>query len=739
MKADKLWLEIGVVLAAVTTVGFVYVAFVLDDAPFTVKLAGAIGTIVAALIAGGAMYWRRHGRDAAPWFRRAKGPMTIGLGVILASCILFSGAWAAPVIAREVPEILGGAFSRNAPSAPTIVLALPTSAVQGSGIKIEGEVRGLRESDAILVAWSFNDAAPAAAAVDRHRFVIEFDSTLRENGINAGKVSVSLNGGDPIEQTFVVVVRNDRPPLVSIDPVPRAAEGIVVVSGNATDPDGGAVFARWRIDDGEDRSLTIIRGRWQLELDTRLWPDGPHTLTVSASDPSHANVSARRRIDFQNNHAPQVMIDSPADEAIVNGRVTFAGRLVDDAPPHESSLRWSVDGGILAAADLIGNAWTVAWDSRSVSDGRHTFQIVAIDRNEAKDSASLEVIVANRVLNEPPMIEVSFPREGALVTELTPARGTAYDPDGDTLTVMIRLDELSSEAALGISPWQSPWNLGSLGPGQHRLTVTADDGRSRATAVVNFTIAPRPSTPSPSSSTITAAGPSSTPPPVESTIPTLALASSEPRVGPLEFVLRTVTGPIEGSDVEARPLLPVPQVALGGPFLRNSTDERGRTTIVLNVPGAYSAAASTRGSDPAPIYFRLADATGESFPYYFTEPDVPAARVNETHAVTTTLARTVAGRSEDLVLLKIDGAIVDSERVLLTGDDPVEVELSWRPAQAANVTLSLGLERADVHYERTLAVTFGLSFGSPGPGIAAVAGALLAAAAARMAIDPRRR
>lgn len=167
-------------------------------------------------------------------------------------------------------------------------------------------------------------------------------------------------------------------PSVSIDePAPGSfGAGVVQVSGAAADPDGSVQRVEVRIDDGlwMAASGTTL---WSSQVDSRPFPDGPHSLTVRSFDGQAYSTEVRLDVIFDNT-GPSLEILSPPGDTILHLRELQVRWTANDSGAGLGQLELSLDGLgpiIFASSEAAAGAYSFA----GLSDGSHSLTVVAVD------------------------------------------------------------------------------------------------------------------------------------------------------------------------------------------------------------------------------------------------------------------------------------------------------------------------------------------------------------------------
>ncbi len=207
------------------------------------------------------------------------------------------------------------------------------------------------------------------------------------------------------------------------------------------------------------------------------------TFTATATSPSQTaghTVSAQVQVDTP----PSVSITSPAAGASVAGTTQVQVVATPGANASLASITIAVDSDAPLSS---GTASTVAWDTKTATNGNHTLHVTALDTDSATASASVVVTVVN-ILND-------FTLSSAPASVSLPIGGTA------TLTVTTALaagnPEVVSLSVSGLPPGVSA----AFAPAQvtagrtATLTLTAPSGTQKAPATPITLLGTSPSQP----------------------------------------------------------------------------------------------------------------------------------------------------------------------------------------------------------------------------------------------------
>ena len=174
--------------------------------------------------------------------------------------------------------------------------------------------------------------------------------------------------------------------------------------------------------DGSKTPLTYINnplnGVWKITLDTTTLSDGPHTVTVTATDNQGLTGSATSATFTVHNVGPATYVVEPVSGDVVSGQAVplSANVVLGPSSPGIANVKFYLDStntttvaNVIATGTLIGTATTQdatgnwvaspAWDSRSTPYGNHIIVAVASELSSATCAAqSMSPLVSFRLI-----------------------------------------------------------------------------------------------------------------------------------------------------------------------------------------------------------------------------------------------------------------------------------------------------------------------------------------------------
>jgi len=176
------------------------------------------------------------------------------------------------------------------------------------------------------------------------------------------------------------------------------------------------------------------------------------------------------------NDHPSVTITEPAEGVEVSGEVVLKGRL-EDVDNSFTDLELQLQIGVDPWVPIeVGPFWTYTWNTTGEENGHVTLMVRAFDGLNYSESISLNLTINNQ-LAHPPQVSFISPADGWTVSDTVSLTGLSTDPDGDDVTVQVRIGDTGQwQNAIGSAPWSFQWNTSTSGNGLVPVTIRAFDG-----------------------------------------------------------------------------------------------------------------------------------------------------------------------------------------------------------------------------------------------------------------------
>jgi hypothetical protein len=215
---------------------------------------------------------------------------------------------------------------------------------------------------------------------------------------------------------------------------------IVDLKGASKDPNG---IAEVRISFDNGLSFNRVEGTesWRYRLDTRLLADGTQAVLVRAVDATGAEGLFTTTINIDN-HAPELVVDSPADGEVFAERLRLDGSTRDTIGVSALAVSITPMAGAAGAAKPVEVALSRAGilaqdvDIAGLAPGWYNLQIEAADRAGNKSYVSRNFV---KRPGEAERVEILYPASGELLTGPFAVSGRAITQsptDGKSVVVL---------------------------------------------------------------------------------------------------------------------------------------------------------------------------------------------------------------------------------------------------------------------------------------------------------------
>ena len=223
--------------------------------------------------------------------------------------------------------------------------------------------------------------------------------TLTNQGISNGTmtVGVGFSGGSCVRGAPVVTV---SPSSQTAAPGAAVGYGITVTNKNTAYCGSSTFSMSQALPAGFSGAfaapnLSIAAGSsasttWSVSSSAQT-AAGTYPFDATAADASFGNSATAHasQIVYRDSTLPTVSILSPANGAVVSGRVSIAASASDDT--RVAAVEFYVDG-VLVGRDT-GGSFSAGWNSRKAGFGSHTIMVRALDAagNKAEQSIVVQV------------------------------------------------------------------------------------------------------------------------------------------------------------------------------------------------------------------------------------------------------------------------------------------------------------------------------------------------------------
>ena len=181
---------------------------------------------------------------------------------------------------------------------------------------------------------------------------------------------------------------------------------------------------------------------------------------------------------------PTIALTAPAPGTFVSGTVTVSATASDDI--GVVGVQFKLDN-VPAGAEDVDAPYELSWNTGPVSDGPHTWTVVARDASGKEASSTISVTVTHDVTA--PAVAVTSPAAEATVSGTITITAAATDDVGVS-SVQLVLDGTPLGTPVTSPPYDATWSTLGVGNGTHTLTAVARDAVGHVTTAnaVSFTV-----------------------------------------------------------------------------------------------------------------------------------------------------------------------------------------------------------------------------------------------------------
>jgi len=189
--------------------------------------------------------------------------------------------------------------------------------------------------------------------------------------------------------------------------------------------------------------------------------------------------------------APTVSVSAPANNATVSGTVNVAANATDAVAV--TNVQFKLDGVNLGAADTT-SPYSVAWDTKTATNGTHTLTAVATNNsNLSTTSTAITVNVNNVAAPTAPTVAFTAPAANSTVSGTTAVTANATDAQAVT-SVQFKVDG-TVVATDTTAPYSFDWDTKTATNAAHTLTAVATNSSNLTTTVTETVTVNNPTAP----------------------------------------------------------------------------------------------------------------------------------------------------------------------------------------------------------------------------------------------------
>ena len=349
-----------------------------------------------------------------------------------------------------------------------------TSPVDASNVNNDVVISGIASDNIVVkeVHVKIGDSGTYQSASGGNAWSYSFDSTTFTEGLYTVTAMVTDYAGNTSNHSININIdqSSDKPTVIFVNPIDnQKLSGFISIVGTASDDDG-INFVKLKVDDGEYETVSGTN-IWNQMWDTTVIAEGPHTLTVQATD-TFGVVGDEVVITVDVDQTiPSINITSPGVGDYIKGTISIEGDASDNIGINKVEV--STDGILYndAVYNDVAGTWSYSLDTiTTISDGAHTLYARAIDATGLFGLTSIAVTVDNTN----PAITITFPPEGDMLSGSVNITGTSSDAIGIKL-VEVKVGPVSYQSANGTIAWDFDFDTTSILNGSYELIARATD------------------------------------------------------------------------------------------------------------------------------------------------------------------------------------------------------------------------------------------------------------------------
>lgn len=260
---------------------------------------------------------------------------------------------------------------------------------------------------------------------------------------------------------------SDLPTVVIINPEDnQKISGFVSIVGTANDDDG---VQKVEIQiDAEAYELASGTNTWSMLWDTTTVTEGIHTITLKVTDIYDTEGTELTITVDVDQTIPSINITFPEVGSYVEGTIDITGTASDNIGIEKVEV--SNDETSVYSLATGTTDWSYSLDTTTLMDGAHTLYARVIDTTGLMGVTSQAITVDNT----DPIISISYPPDGELLSGVITVQGTADDVVG-VQKVEVKFGPVSYQEAEGTTTWSYDFNTASLANGFYTVIARVTD------------------------------------------------------------------------------------------------------------------------------------------------------------------------------------------------------------------------------------------------------------------------
>jgi hypothetical protein len=313
-------------------------------------------------------------------------------------------------------------------------------------------------------AWQTLESLPAGQATGtpyEWKRVIDAPRTFRITATRSGySVPLVTEGG----QTEILVNLASTPMTIEVDQTPPVRGTVQLSLANALD-----VHTVYYYVDFTRVGISTTAPQFPVSWNAGDMTDGDHLIVAVVSQSSGAAIEVRRPIVVDN---PNVAIslrvaptpDNP-DEVSMSGQVT--------ANAGVRQIEFFANGAAVHVMTNPPQSYVHRISKAGLPSGTNVFRVVATDATGATAEATAQLLI-----DDPPVLTVTSPTDGAIVTNSVRIAGTLTE-DTSSVTMTISLGDLPIHTTSSVGAFGFDYSIAGLAPGEYNLFFRVRDGKGQ--------------------------------------------------------------------------------------------------------------------------------------------------------------------------------------------------------------------------------------------------------------------
>nr|MDO8045203.1 Ig-like domain-containing protein [Candidatus Baldrarchaeota archaeon] len=291
-----------------------------------------------------------------------------------------------------------------------------------------------------------------------------WDTTTYEDGTYTLTVIAYDTFSNTNTTKIIITIDNTEPNVSIVFPASGSwVRGVVNISVSINDSGSGVERVTFIIDGNMLFNDTVAP--YEYSLNTTLYLDGEHTITVIAYDRA-GNSRTTSVVFYVDNSPPIVEMIYPTEGDFIKGTVNITVS-VDDFGVGVEKILFIVDGTILFNDTNAPYSYVI--DTNTYDDGLHNLTILAYDKLGSMSSITITLFIDNTA----PLVSINFPVNDSLHNGIICINTTCEDINIETIELYVNSTLIASWNTSGIHVYE--WNTTTYLDGIYELRVLVVD------------------------------------------------------------------------------------------------------------------------------------------------------------------------------------------------------------------------------------------------------------------------